>query len=175
MFDKLRDEIVASQKARHEFMKWKLILVAAIGAAGLGLSHFDQDWKGKGILLALIPFVSIYVDAVCFHNDLRIMAIARFLRTQTGDPEMKKYEDYCLRNRSSFSLEDFALVGTTLPLSLFILILGLSENIRKQLCINLGCAMTGAVWVWSGGIGAVAGLVFFGIYRYLKKYKFDRR
>ena len=174
MLDKLRDEIVASQKARHEFMKWKLILVAAIGAAGLGLSHFDHDWPGKGILLALIPFVSIYVDAVCFHNDLRIMAIARFLRTQTKDLEMKKYEEYCFQNRAIFSLEDFALVGTTLPVSLFILILGLSEHIRNILCINLGCEMTGAVLVWSGGIGSVAGLVFFGIYRYLKKHKFDR-
>lgn len=37
MIDKLRDEIIESQKARTDLMKWKLILVAAIGAAGFGI------------------------------------------------------------------------------------------------------------------------------------------
>ena len=31
MIEKLRDEIIESHKARTELMKWKLILVAAIG------------------------------------------------------------------------------------------------------------------------------------------------
>lgn len=43
MIDKLRDEIIESQKARTDLMKWKLILVAAIGAAGFGIgSHVPQ-------------------------------------------------------------------------------------------------------------------------------------
>ena len=37
MIEKLRDEIIESQKARTELMKWKLILVAAIGGASLGI------------------------------------------------------------------------------------------------------------------------------------------
>jgi hypothetical protein len=34
--DKLRDEIIESEKARADFLKWKIVLAGAIGATGAG-------------------------------------------------------------------------------------------------------------------------------------------
>ena len=51
MIEKLRDEIIESEKARTELMKWKLILVAAICN-----SHRASD-QGPGLVAIrfLIP------------------------------------------------------------------------------------------------------------------------
>src|SRR5713226_1515874 len=117
MIEKLRDEIIESEKARTDFIKWKLILVAAIGSAALGLSSKESSNGNLGILLALIPFVCLYVDAVCFHNEIRIMTIARFLRTRDEGSLERTYEEYCRNHRSHFSLEGFALLGATVLLS----------------------------------------------------------
>jgi hypothetical protein len=55
MIDKLRDEIIESQKAKTDLLKWKLILVAGIGAAVLGFGSSSQSQMHKpGLLLALI-------------------------------------------------------------------------------------------------------------------------
>jgi hypothetical protein len=53
-------------------MKWKLILVAAIGGARLGIgSNLPPGRNPPYQLLALIPRVCLYVDAVCIHIELR--------------------------------------------------------------------------------------------------------
>ena len=36
--DSLRSELLEARKARTDFIRWKLILVATIGAVGLGLT-----------------------------------------------------------------------------------------------------------------------------------------
>jgi len=37
----LRSEIIESQKARNDLMKWKLLLVSGLGAAGLDRTADD--------------------------------------------------------------------------------------------------------------------------------------
>lgn len=122
--DKLREEIIESQKARTDLIKWKLIVVAAIGATAVKTASAPSS----PFLLAFIPFVCLYVDTVCFHNDLRIMAIASFLRNRPRevDPESWDYEQHCSANRASFPLEAFALQGATLVISALIAYLGLT-------------------------------------------------
>ncbi len=44
----LRDEIIESQKARADLFKWKIILVAAIGAAVLGVGDPLAGGKAAG-------------------------------------------------------------------------------------------------------------------------------
>jgi hypothetical protein len=151
-FEKLRDEIVESQKTRTDLIKWKLVLVAAIGAFALDSNRPQPNT----ILLTLIPFVCLYVDAVCFHNDIRIMAIGRFLRTQVSvvDEETLAYERYCSDNRASFNLEAIALQGATLALSFLVLLLGLSG-----LYPWLGGAGS---WLPAASRGVWAALAFFG-------------
>ncbi len=77
----LRDEIIESQKARADLFKWKIILVAAIGAAGLGVGAPKAEVASKvEYVLCLIPLVCVYTDVLCAHLNLRIRVIGEFLR-----------------------------------------------------------------------------------------------
>lgn len=175
MIDKLRDEIIESEKARTDLMKWKLILVAAIGAAAFGLGSTAAPKGNPGVLLALVPFVCLYVDALCFHNEIRIMTIAQFLRTLDKDSIERRYEEYCTEHRSHFSLEGFALLVTTLILSALVFVIGRSDGLQTLLlvCANSSpgnpasnFVSLGKVLMWSGSTGGVAALFFYCFFRY---------
>lgn len=130
----LREEIRKSEEARTDFIKYKLLTVATLAAVGLGLGKFhpeiDNDLPDYYVL-AVIPFVCVYVDAVCYHNNLRIQAIAKFLRC-SGDP----YETFLDEMGKStggvryyFELEDWifdfstrALAVLTASVGLFVLV-----------------------------------------------------
>lgn len=172
MIEKLRDEIVESEKARTDLMKWKLILVAAIGAASFGIgSNVPTGSNPPFVLLALVPFVCLYVDAICIHTEIRIITIARFLRTGGkgslgANSIARKYEEYCTEFRARFSLEGFALLITTLGLSLLVFILGYTEPQALIPMAGPVPAFALGVLEWSGGTGVVAGLLFYAFYRY---------
>ena len=46
--DSLREEIRESQKARTDLMKWKMVLVASVGAAGLGFTSKSGNGTNNG-------------------------------------------------------------------------------------------------------------------------------
>jgi hypothetical protein len=128
----LRQEIIETEKARTDFLKWKLIGVAALGATGLGLTQSPRV-PGASLLLALIPPVCFYVDLVCWHSSLRILVIGRFLgRSDQATAEQVAYEKFAERARhmggkkktNVFALEDWALVWSTCVLSLLIALAG---------------------------------------------------
>ncbi len=113
MVSELRNEVVESEKARMDFLKWKVILIAGLAAAGLGVGYA----QAFPVILAFIPFVCAYVDVVCIHNDLRIHVIASFLRSRrntAGFEDAADYETRCRDNGGMFGLESFALIGTTI-------------------------------------------------------------
>ena len=99
----LRDEIVESQKARVDLLKWKMILVATLGAVALG---FERAASGSipsfshEYLLCLIPLVCLYADILCSHQNLRMMVIGRYLqyvaatRGSTAAPLEAEYEQF---------------------------------------------------------------------------------
>jgi len=166
ILEKLRDEIVESQKARTDLIKWKLVLVAAIGAAGLGSTVIVAN----PVLLVLVPFVCLYVDAVCFHNDLRIFAIAQFLRS-SSDKETVRYEQYCHLQRPYYTFEAIALQWATQALSFVILVIGWatynwpkSEFISWVRNGNRGIAV---LLIIAGGVGCLSSSFFFHLYRHM--------
>jgi hypothetical protein len=126
----LRGEIVESQKARIDLLKWKIILIAALGALGLGVGK--DAGTGFPSLLGLIPLVCAYVDVVCVHNDLRILVIAAFIRSGS-DPDAKRYEEMCERERWTFFLETFSLVGTTVAFSMFVFVIARVPSLMQGL------------------------------------------
>jgi len=125
----LRGEIVESEKARLDFIKWKIILIAALAVVGLGIG--TTTGGAFPAVLGFIPLVCAYVDVVCVHNDLRILAIAHFLRRSAatrGDPAAD-YETMCQIKRKLFSLESWALVGTTVALSLLVIVIAIAPHV----------------------------------------------
>jgi hypothetical protein len=163
--DKLRDEIIESQKAQHDLVKWKLILVAAIGATGL--RAVPNAPPRAAALLALIPLVCIYVDAACFHCEIRIMTIARFFRLNRIEDlaHNRIYEEFCERHRTHFALIDVALLGVSVILSLLVFVIALSDPMKVLLgvpphddAISLGLGASGA-------FGIVFSLLFYSFCR----------
>lgn len=119
----LRTEIIECQKSKVDLLKWKLILTAGLGAAGLGAAGrgLGQAGSGMPLLWALVPLVCAYVDIVCYHNDLRIMVIAQFLRSDAQAGSFARaYEQSCQGRRHFFLLENFAMYWGTLALSILV-------------------------------------------------------
>lgn len=103
----LRDELMQAQKNRSELLKWKLVLVSALGALGLGFSDVEGLNPAVSIELVLccIPFVCAYVDLLCSHHALSSEVIGRFIRQCNCDNKedsrlLKEYEQFVLDVRS---------------------------------------------------------------------------
>ena len=149
--DSLRDEIVSSQITRTEYLKLKLITVAAIASAALGLGQSSGPPDRYHYLLCLIPFACVFCDLLCAHLALKIHVIAVFLRCE-GD----SYEAFVrdVRAQNVFILESAATWYSSITLSLLILLfLVLTSDEWKfqrlwPFCISglLGVVLTLLVW-----------------------------
>lgn len=127
----LRKEIVESQKQRSDLLRTKLIIVATLGAAGLGLTQTPAS--GAFLVLSLIPLVCFYVDLLCRHLQLRIVVIGTFLR-MVASGEQAAYERFVgesarmgpSRTMNVFALEDWALEGSTVVLCIAVVLAGVA-------------------------------------------------
>lgn len=123
----LREELIECQRARAEFIRWKLILVAAVGSAAFGLA--GKEFLKLPDLLAFIPLICIYADSVCLHNDSRIMMIGRFMREcGQSSAAAQAYEQFCQDNRSKFYNEGLAVFGSSFFLSGVIGVFGIAKG-----------------------------------------------
>jgi len=137
----LRSEIVETQKVRSDLLKWKLIITAVLGAAGLGLSKDLQITAEARYLLCLIPLVCQYVDMLCKNLNMRTYVISRYILSEN---RTKSYETFAQEARAmdkidfsweffwgykkkkidAYALEDIALQWSTRVLSTMVIILG---------------------------------------------------
>ncbi len=139
----LRNEIIESEKARIDLLKWKLILVASLGALGLGInisSQSNEPLLSLHLLLSLIPLVCVYVDLLCKHLQIRILVIGKFFKeypTAPFDKELScfsSYEEFCDRQkvRSVFALEDWAQELSTIVISILLIMAARLPKISQQ-------------------------------------------
>jgi len=156
--DYLRTEVMESEKARMDFLKWKVILIAGLAVVGFGIG----DFKGAclTVVLAFIPIVCAYVDLVCIYNDLRIRFIGSFLRRSYGSDEcrmsIRAYEDMCRKHRISNVLASSVLLGTTLTMSVMVWFLAYVSETWSLLPASRDGALPFAASVFMG-VGAGAG------------------
>jgi hypothetical protein len=140
----LRQEIIETQKARMDLHKWKIILVAAIGGAGLGLGSTGGA-NPNYYLFCLIPLVCVYVDILCSHMNLRIMVIGRFLQMTSQNPTEVQYERFVEKARAmpvsqasassgggidAFAFENFAQHFSSAMLSISVIAWGIWGRFR---------------------------------------------
>jgi hypothetical protein len=164
--EKLRDEILQAESTRSDLLKWKLGLVGAIGAAGLGFAG-SVDLQHADLVLCALPPVTTYVDLLARHLTLRILVIGAFLRTQSAGESAayQPYEEFAERarnlegGRSAFALEDWALQYSSY---------GLSAAVTGYGAYQLWVSSTyGVPFVVSGVVGAL--VTFFGIREYTRR------
>jgi hypothetical protein len=113
---KLREEVLNTQSARSDLLKYKLLAVGGIGAAGLGLAGSEATGN-VDLVLAAVPLVCLYIDLLCRHLSLRILVTGAFMRTLDNEDQFGAYERYVKGVRSVFALEDWAVTWSTLVLS----------------------------------------------------------
>jgi len=134
----LRAQISETQNARSDLMKWKLVIVAALGGAALGVNNQGARLQ---YLLCFVPFVCVYVDALCAHLSLRIIAIGDFIaaeKPRTPDEEREcDYEMFLRTDTSPFRLETLALHWSTILLCFIVagagFVLPVSETVSSRM------------------------------------------
>lgn len=150
----LRAELIEAQKARTEFIRWKLVLVASIGAVGLGLTGSTVAPDSK-LVLCCIPFVCVYVDTMCRHLSLRIHVIAAFLRgIYTEGSCLPAYEKFVGKTRQmevhryllKWKLDAFALQAVLIPVS---------SSLINLFMLAYGYSFSNKLIFWSAVVGFI--------------------
>ena len=159
----LKEEINQTTESEHDFAKWKLIVVAALGAAGLGLgketanagsaSH-DHYW-----LLIFIPFVCAYIDLHSYQYQTKIMVLARYIREKGNEDSVLQDYEYMaqvFREKNVFYLGQYAslcasviLTGAAAGIAHYKGLLGDSATILMWL---VGSALIVGLWLWRGKV-----------------------
>lgn len=129
----LRSEVIESQRAQTDFIKWKLIIVSALGSVSLGVAKTNIV-PGSQYLICLIPLVCAYVDLMYYHLTLRILVIGSFIRdinraNNMVSSVMAPYEQYVQETRSHkwqdcFAFEQWTVQGSSYILAFLVIILG---------------------------------------------------
>ncbi|MGB5423088.1 MAG: hypothetical protein WBN03_13080 [Desulfobacterales bacterium] len=89
----LRNELSGAQKAQIDLIKWKLILIAPIGATGLGLTGAN-NFPYVELILCLVPLVCLYADIAYYQQSLIIFVISKFFSLQEKTPTYSEYEKF---------------------------------------------------------------------------------
>jgi len=128
--DKLRDEIIEAQRGHLDMVKWKIVLVAALGAVGLGFQGAGAPGGGERTalpahyVLCLIPFVCAYCDLMLCTLLLRMHAIGAFIHRQGAGESglLARYEAKIWELRSGGATSEklpqtpwFQLIDKALP------------------------------------------------------------
>jgi len=154
----LRSEIIESQKTQADFLKWKLIAVAAIASISLGLAH-SPAVGGTKLLLCLVPLICAYVDLTSLHIMIRIMTIGIYLK-ESGDAYEKFV--FAVRNTTGarpYVFEPIALHGSSIAFNAIIIALGFtlpvgdgnwpSSDLTAYIVTGaLGIVTTVFFWTW---------------------------
>lgn len=149
-FDGLRYEVVEAQKARTDLMKYKLVVTAILGAVAIGVGP-AAGAERVPYVVGMIPAVALYVDAVCNHNDIRMMVIGRYLRS--SDSPYRGYEEVAHHMRRYFNIERVALDLSSLALGLSITILGVAGAVSNW---RSGDRVLYGIELMSGILGIIA-------------------
>jgi len=137
--EELRAEILEAERSRSDLLKWKLVLVAGLGAIGIGV---QTDSGRVPLVLIGIPLVCAYVDLLCRHLTLRVHVIGQFLRSRPPrdapadviwkEQLFRSYEDYAYEKQAAFGFENWALFWSSMLLSSGVSSFGIYLAIREN-------------------------------------------
>lgn len=121
----LRQEIIESQKTQADFLKWKLITVATVGAISFGFTSDLKLTDGSAkLLICMVPMLCAYVDLISLHLMIRIITVGTYLRIRGDDYESYVGQIRNLSRTNPFIFEVGALHGSSLFFNLIVIGLG---------------------------------------------------
>jgi hypothetical protein len=176
--ESLKQELLQSQKTRDDLMKWKLLLVSAIGSVALGFSG-QPKLAHPELALCVIPFVCCYVDLLCRNLSIRTKLLSGFLSAELAsspqDSTARFEEFYQLfdakRERKDGALEGLALVRSTWLLCFAVFFVGIT-NFFGSIWHWDNCMLKfwSSLFFWASGIGG-----WVSSYLVERKYKHQKK
>ena len=161
----LREEIMEAQKIRAELNKWKLVIVSALAAIGLGLTDLPSVPYAE-LVLCGIPFACAYVDLLHYHQGLIISVVGEFMRSNVANrsgetnADLVNYEQYSWKMRELrdergrkidvFALERYAVSWSSIFLSMAIALYALIRSTQPTSIAIALCGLIGTtiiIWV----------------------------
>jgi hypothetical protein len=157
----LKQEINQTLESEHDFAKWKLIVVAALGGAALGPG---KDAKPQAWILLFIPFACAFIDLHLSQYQARILVLAQFIRSYVPgggaavvDTTLRDYEEYCgslrLQKKHIFDLGQFANSIASIGLSMAAALVAMAASWKWPPAIDVHFWLGGGIWV--AGIAAI--------------------
>ena len=163
----LKQEIRQTMEEEHDLAKWKLFVVAALGAAAFGLfQNNPKHW-----LLLFVPFVCAYIDLYAYQYQIRIAVIAEFLRSDAAvDEALQRYELKCgeLAGKGAFSLGIWAGIGSSLGMCASGPVLYLLRHLYYLQHRQTGPDYLQVPIWWAAGIWLVGVLLIVSFWAYFK-------
>jgi hypothetical protein len=161
-----KNELLEAQKERNSLMRWKLILVSAIGAAALGFSQ-ESPLPDAELALCLIPLTCVYVDILCRNLSIRGKMISLFLAQKLNDPLESFYQVY--KEPRGSSLESLALRHSTIFLSSLVIPIGILFHSDEPSALATWFNWASAFFYLSGLSGIVLSFIVERRYQKQKK------
>lgn len=125
----LRAELMLFERHTYDLFKYKLFTIAVLGAVAVGVG--PATGNAAFWVVALIPLISIVIDAAHVQADAAILTIARFLR-QFPEERLGAYEHFVRRvrtvpdsSRTALLLHNFIMQSITVTFSLVVVGIGL--------------------------------------------------
>jgi hypothetical protein len=162
----LREEIVEHQRTRTDLFKWKVILIAGIGAAASGVGGFQLEHRA--LLFVLVPLVCVYVDLLARDQTLRIVVIAEYLRGGLESSQKEgRYEDFVARADNIKLVSSWAALRFRLSRKQSAYALGFAAEDFSTVLVSVFILAAGLMfyeepdWSWQFGLHAqpIDGLV----------------
>lgn len=137
----LKEEINTSLREMGALARWRLLVVSALAAVGLGIHKEMTSFEHGYLLLFFAPIVCAYVDFLVYERVAVVHEIAKYLRNYGGEDvetrEIQKYERFMQdrRNRGlSTEYRRWAHFGMSLCLAVLVPLLACGvEKYREMI------------------------------------------
>jgi len=159
--EKLRNEIIESEKSQADILKWKLIAIAGVASVSLGVGSTAAVPEAARLLICLVPLICIYVDLISLHIMTRIITIGFYLKESGNVYEQFAFEVRYKTAANPFIFEAVVLHGSSLVFNAIILVLCL---VFPQTLPNWPSAYTTA-YALAGLLGIIATLWVLMMYK----------
>lgn len=136
----LKEEINDSLMAMGALARWRLLVVSALAAAGLGIHKEMAGFEHGYLLLFFAPIVCAYVDFLVYERLTVVYEIAKYLRNYGGEDaetrELQKYERFMQDRRKRWLSTEYrrwAHFGMSLCLAALVPALALAVDKYREM------------------------------------------
>jgi hypothetical protein len=120
----LKEEINNAMNVMGALARWRLLVISALAAVGLGIHKEMAGFEHGYLLLFFAPIVCAYVDFLVYERLAVVHEIARYLRNYDGEDaetrELQNYERFMQDRRKRGLSTEYRMEWAHFCMSLFL-------------------------------------------------------